>query len=218
VRFGDLRRLAPINDSFGYGRGRVIDRYYIDDFLGRYADDIHGRVLEIGDDRYTRKFGGNKVTKSDVLHYTGGNPRATVVADLTQADAVPSNTFDCIIITQTLQMICDVRAALRHLHRILRPRGALLATSHGTSKVCRFLGVDPWGEYWRFTSQSSRVLFQEIFGSGSVTVTPYGNVLTAMAFLHGLAVEDLKPHELNHRDPAFEVLIGVRAVKSDRSN
>ena len=218
VRFGDLRRLKPIDESFGWDRGQVIDRYYIETFLAGHVEDIQGRVLEIGHDWYTKKFGGNKVTTSDVLHYTEGNPQATIVADLTKADDIPSNTFDCIIITQTLQMIYDVRAALKHLHRILKPRGTLLATSHGTSKMCRFLGVDPWGEYWRFTSQSSRILFEEIFGPGSVTVMPYGNVLTAIAFLHGLVAEDLKGHELDYRDPAYEVLIGVRAVKSVTGN
>src|SRR5215210_988934 len=67
VSFGDLRRLEPLTRSFGYDRGQPIDRYYIEKFLSQYAGDISGRVVEIGDDRYTRQFGGERVIISDVL-------------------------------------------------------------------------------------------------------------------------------------------------------
>jgi hypothetical protein len=49
-----------------------------------------------------------------------------------------------------------------------------------------------------------------------VTVTSYGNVLAATAFLQGLAAEELHPEELDYRDPDYEVLISVRAVKAER--
>jgi hypothetical protein len=38
-------------------------------------------------------------------------------------------------------------------------------------------------------------------------------VLAATAFLHGLAVEDLRTRELKHIDPQYELVITVRAVK-----
>ena len=214
IDFGDLRRLKPIDPNFGFARGQVIDRYYIEKFLAAHAGDIKGRVLELGDSSYTNKFGGDKVTRSDVLHYVAGNPKATIIGDLTKADNIESNTFDCIIFTQSLQMIYDARSALKHIHRILKPNGVLLATAHGTSKICRVLGVDPWGEYWRFTAQSSKIMFEEFFKSGNVKVVPYGNVLTAISFLHGLVAQDLTPEELDYTDPKYEVLIGVRALKS----
>ncbi|NIV33023.1 MAG: methyltransferase, partial [Anaerolineae bacterium] len=66
VRFGGLRRVTPISQRFGYDRGRPIDRYYIEGFLAQHANDVRGRVLEIGDDSYTRQFGGNRVTTRDV--------------------------------------------------------------------------------------------------------------------------------------------------------
>lgn len=213
VRFGTLRRLQPISRVHGFDRGMPIDRYYIEQFLSAHALDIRGNVLEIGNDTYTRRFGGDRVTKSDVLDLVEGNPKATVVADLTSADHVPSDSFDCIILTQTLQMIYDMRSALRHLYRILRPGGVLLATSHGISKISRRLGVDPWGEYWRFTGDSARRLFEEVFCSGNVTVEAHGNILAAIAFLHGLASEELEQRELDYHDPDYEVLLTVRAIK-----
>ncbi|MGH7893805.1 MAG: methyltransferase domain-containing protein [Candidatus Binatia bacterium] len=213
--FGGLRRLTPVSRVVGFDRGLPIDRYYIERFLAAHADDIGGHVLEIGDDRYTRAFGGARVTRSDVLHVVGGNPKATIVADLTRADEVPSDTFDCIVCTQTLQMILDVEAALRHLARMLKPSGVLLATASGINRICRREGIDPWGEYWRFTTQSTRRLFARVFPPARVTAIAYGNVLAAVAFLHGLAAEELSREELDHDDPDFEVLVAVRAVKPE---
>ena len=187
VQFERLRRLTPISRIFGLDRGLPIDRYYIEQFLSTHSSDIRGRVLEMGDDFYTRKFGGNRVTKSDVLDTVDDNPMATIVADLTCGDHIPSVAFDCIVFTQTLQMIYDTRPALRHLFRILRPGGTLLATASGISKVARRKGEDDWGEYWHFTSQSMHELFQETFPGASIQIETYGNVLAAIAYLHGLA-------------------------------
>jgi SAM-dependent methyltransferase len=213
VRRTGLWRVTPISRIFGLNRGLPIDRYYIEQFLSNNSTDIRGRALEVGDDFYTRKFGGNSVTKSDVLHVADGSSAATVVADLTCADHIPSDTFDCIILTQTLQMIYDVSAALNHLYRILKPGGVLLVTSHGISKIGRREGIDHWGEYWRFTAQSSSRLFKEVFPGANISVKTYGNVLAAIAFLHGLAVEEMQKEELDYFDPDYEVLITVRAVK-----
>jgi SAM-dependent methyltransferase len=212
VRFGSFRRLTPISPIFAIDRGFPIERYYIEKFLSEHRQDVHGRVLEMGDDSYIRKFGGDRVQKTDVMSVVP-TPQATIVADLVCADHVPADAFDCIIFTQTLQMIYDMRAALKHLYRILKPGGVLLLTSHGTSKVGRRLGRDNWGEYWRITTQSAERLFAETFPNAEVEVGSYGNILTAMCALHGLAAEELSPEELDHVDPDFEVIVTVRAVK-----
>lgn len=213
VRFGDLRRLKPISSDYGNSRGLEIDRYYIEKFLAENAHDIHGRVLEIKHNTYTRKYGQDRVAKSDVLHPVEGNPDATIVADLTRADHLPSDCYDAIIFTQTLQVIYDIRTVIATLHRILKPGGVLLATASGMAKLS-LEDFDRWGEYWRFTSQSARLLFEEQFGVGNVSVKAYGNVLAAISFLEGLAVEDLKKRELDAVDRAYEVLIALRAVKT----
>lgn len=213
VNFGDLRRLRPISRVFGIDRGLSIDRYYIEQFLYAHAADIRKHVLEIGDNFYTRKFGSDQVTKSDVLNLVSGGPFTTIVADLTRADNLASDLFDCIILTQTLQMIYDFRSALEHLYRILKPGGVLLATTHGISKIGRREEIDQWGEYWHFTCQSIRRMCRELFPPGNITVESFGNVLSTIAFLHGLAMEELSIKELNHRDPDYELLITVRAVK-----
>src|SRR5947208_3646362 len=57
VRFGDLGSVRPISFYFGFDRGTPIDRYYIEKFLSTQATHIRGRVLEVGDDSYSRRFG-----------------------------------------------------------------------------------------------------------------------------------------------------------------
>lgn len=213
VDFGQLRRVSPISPVFAFDRGQLVDRYYIEQFLSACSLDVRGRVLEMMDDAYTRKFGGARVTRSDVLHSVAGNPRATIVADLTADNSIPTGAFDCIICTQTLQFIYDFRAALRELHRILKPGGVLLLTAHGTSRIGRREGIDGWGEYWRFTAQSMQRLLAETFSGGESRIEVYGNVLAAVANLHCLAAEELTRAELDHRDPNYEVLLAVRAVK-----
>jgi SAM-dependent methyltransferase len=211
---------------FGGDRGQPIDRYYIERFLARHAGeasyvlgDIRGHVLEVGEDSYTRRFGRfggpgpAAVERVDVLHADESNPAATIVGDLASGEGIPSETFDCVICTQTLLLIYDVRAAVATLHRILRPGGVVLATVPGISQICR-PDVDLWGDYWRFTTRSARLLFEEVFPPEGVRVEAYGNVLTSVAFLRGLAAEELKEHELEVRDPDYELLITIRAEKS----
>ncbi|HZO59720.1 MAG TPA: glycosyltransferase [Solirubrobacterales bacterium] len=210
VRFGSLRRTTPISDIFGFDRGRPIDRHYIESFLGRCAADVHGHVLEFGDDEYTRRFGGSRVARSDVLAVEDTNPDANIIGDLANADHIPSNTYDCIICTQTLQLVYDVRAGIRTLHRVLKPNGVLLATVPGITPIRPEEG---WDWYWSFTPLVVKRLLEEVFPAENMVVQGRGNVLSAVAFLEGLAVEELRPAELEHTDPAYPVTVEIRAVK-----
>jgi SAM-dependent methyltransferase len=197
---------------FGFDRGLCIDRYYIEVFLQRHSTDVRGRVLEIGDPGYTCKFGGDRVTCSDVLHAVPGNPQATLVGDLATGEGVPKEAFDCMILTQTFIFIYDVQAAVANCYAALKPDGVLLATFPGISQISRY-DMDRWGDFWRFTDASARQLFGQVFGPENITVETHGNVLVACALLHGLAAHELKQEELSYCDPDYQVLITVRAVK-----
>lgn len=208
-----LWRLRPISRDWGYDRGVPIDRYYIEKFLAFRSEDVRGRVLEVGTDAYTRRFGEGRVERSDVLHVADDAPGVTIVADLTRGEGIPDASFDCAIVTQTLHVIYDVRAAVGTLHRILRPGGVVLATFPGIARVSPD-DMARWGDYWRMTSAAARRLFGECFPGGEVEVEAYGNVLAAAAFLHGVAVEEMEERELEHRDPEYELLLGVRTRKA----
>lgn len=208
-----LRRTHPIRRDFGWQAGQPIDRYYTEThFLPAYSRDIRGQVLEIGDNRYTKQFGDGHVSRSEILHLHAGSPGSTINGDLTRAPHILSNSFDCVILTFTLQFIYDVPAALRTVARILKPGGVALVVVPGITQIARY-DMDNWGEYWRFTSLSARLLFEESFRPEDITVSTYGNVLTATASLQGLISSELRREELDFYDRDYEVLIGVRAIK-----
>ncbi|MFE4503275.1 class I SAM-dependent methyltransferase [Rhodococcus sp. NPDC056743] len=211
VRFGDLRRIEPICREYGFERGRPIDRFYIENFLDTHAHVITGSVLEIGERTYTQAF-GQGVTRSDMLHVADVED-ATYVADLTDAPNVPSNTYDCIILTQTLQMIFDTNAAVQTLHRILKPGGVVLCTVPGISQIADPVWNSTW--YWSFTELAVNRLFGGPFPRDGVDVRAFGNVLSATAFLHGMADRELKRQELNVFDPEYPVIVTVAARKGD---
>jgi SAM-dependent methyltransferase len=211
VDLGALRRTTPIDPNWGFERGTPIDRVYVERFVGSHAADIRGRVLEIAAPDYTTRFGAG-VERVDVLMAKEGNPQATIVGDLADAPHIPSDAFDCAIVTQTLQFVYDVGSALATLHRILAPGGVLLATAPGITKLSP-PEDEEYGEWWHYTGRSARRLAERAFGEGNVEVETYGNVLAASGFLYGLAASDLKPAELDAHDRLYEVIVGVRAVK-----
>jgi SAM-dependent methyltransferase len=213
VNFGDLRRTSPICRDWGYGRGTPIDRHYIDRFVKRHAADVRGRVLEVGTNELTRRYGGERVTCSDVLHVTYAGPPITIVGDLVSGAGLPTGVFDCALVTQTLQFIYDIHAVARTLHRILTPGGVALVTVPGITKISPE-DMNQWGQFWSLTSRSARQLFEEAFTPENVTVEAEGNVLAAAAFLYGVASEELSPSELDEIGGEFEVLIGIRAQKA----
>jgi SAM-dependent methyltransferase len=197
--------------TWGESRGGPIDRHYVAQYIGLHRADICGRVLEVAGDEYATAY-GNGVERIDVLDINPDNPRAAFVGDIADAPNVPDETFDCVLVTQLLPFVYDVRGAIATSHRILRQGGVLLVTTPG---ICRIAPVESesYGHWWNLTSMSARRLAAEHFGDENVDVTTYGNVLTATAFLFGLGMYDVTTEELAYQDPAFQVTVGVRAVK-----
>jgi SAM-dependent methyltransferase len=205
---GVLRRVEPLS-KWGADRGTPIDRWYIERFLERHRADIRGRVLEVRDSRYTSRF-GTDVEGVDILDVEAANPLATITADLAAADAIPAETFDCFVLTQTLQYVADLDGALRHARRILKPGGVLLATVPGISRVDTGHADR---DLWRFTPRACSLLFAESWAADEVEVTSAGNVLAAAAFLYGIAAEELRARRLAVHDPNYPVVVFVRAVR-----
>jgi SAM-dependent methyltransferase len=212
IEFGDLHRVVPISAAFGFDRGTPIDRYYIEQFLARHAVDISGRVLEVGDDTYSRRFGGARVTQQDVLHVHGGNRGVTLVGDITEPGVLPNSAFDCMVLTQTLHLIYDMRAAVEKIFDALKPSGILLLTVPGISQIDRGEWRESW--YWSLTTASARRLFAEVLGADAVDVESFGNVFAATAFLQGIALEEVDKTDLDFQDAAYPVTITVRARKA----
>jgi len=214
VDFGDLRRNAPISRTWGTDRGSLIDRIYIEEFLESRRSDIRGRILEFGDDSYARGFTGSSDVRVDVLDIDPGNLKATVVGRLDAPDSLPDSAFDCIICVQTLQFVPNLPLAFAALHSMLKPGGALLVTAPGIAQVVQ-RATNPWDDYWRLTAASVEWLARSAFGANAlVQAATYGNVLSATAFLQGVAAEELTAAELQERDPAYPLLVTLVARRS----
>ncbi len=216
VRFGDLRRTRPLASDFGYARGGPVDRYYIESFLQQHEADVRGRVLEIGDDSYTRRFGSDRVQRADVLHVDNVDG-AAYTGDISDGSFLPDDAFDCIILTQTLHLVYDFSAALRTIRRILSPGGVLLLTVPGISNM----DSGEWGSSWHysFTHLSLRRMAEEHFAGFETEVTSYGNVLAAIAFLHGLSRPELTQAELDDHDLPYSLIHALRVKRpAERSD
>lgn len=209
--WGDLRSVAPVDRDWGYSRGGPVDRVYIEEFLGRHASDIRGVVLEVQEPDYAHRFGGPRLAEIDVVDIDPANPRATVVADLRDAVALPTGRYDAVILTQTVHVIDDMGAVMREMARILRPGGVLLATFPAASRVCVEYGPD--GDFWRATEAGVRALATAAFPADAVAVESLGNVLATTAFLQGVGRTELSPAELAVVDPYHPTVIGLRAVR-----
>src|SRR5260221_9628750 len=135
---GATARIEPLSRVFGLDRGEPIDRYYIERFLARHAALIRGDVLEVGDDRYTRRFAAEGPGESRVLRTTPDDDPATLLGDLNYPESLPEAAFDCFICTQTFNFILPLAAAAESCHRLLRPGGVLLATVAGISQISRY--------------------------------------------------------------------------------
>jgi hypothetical protein len=110
------------------------------------------------------------------------------------------------VCTQTLQAIADPLSALRQAHTALRPGGVLLATVPGISQIAP---GDPFPDHVRYTAHGLRTLAEPVFPGAQVAA--HGNVHAAAAFLYGMAEDEVDPRALVHDDPAYELLITLRA-------
>ncbi len=164
-------------------------------------------MLELGNNAYTRAFGGQRVERSDVLSIEP-NPSATIIGDLTGDVSLPRLGFDCIILTQALQYLFDIHRAIETLYHALKPGGVLLVTAPGISPM-----EDRWPWYWTLTAATLDRLLADLFGQDAVNVEAHGNVHVATALLYGLAVEDLDSSAFNTDDSRYPVTVAGRAVK-----
>ena len=112
-----------------------------------------------------------------------GNPEATIVGDLQSGENVPVGEYDCMILTQALNLIYDFRGTLRHSLRTLKPGGVLLATMPGITQISMYDVEHGWGDHWRFTPMSVKRLLGELLPETNFTTREYGNVLAAISFL-----------------------------------
>lgn len=202
--------LEPVSRVFGSERGKAVDRYYIEKFLEENSADITGSCMEIGTDMYMKRFGGDKVTESCILHVEGyGN---ALKGNFETGEGIREGMTDCLICTQTLQYIYDLHAAIRNIFAVLKPDGVALITVPGIKSLCLF-DEDNWGEQWSFTGKSMERLCEELGDDAEFSVHTYGNAKIAAAYLYGVCREELEETDFEYNDRQFPFLITARIQK-----
>lgn len=202
----------PISRVFGLDRGKAIDRVYIEKFLEKYKEHIRGNVLEIAENTYTLRYGEDRVKESCILHVNGVGKNA-IKGNLETGEGMGDNSFDSMIITQTLMFLADAGSAVSHIYRALKQGGTALLTVAGISQVSRY-DDDRWGHYIGFYETGIRKLCAQIFGEENVGIEVYGNVKTATAMLYGLCSEDLHLSDFEVHDRDYPVIIGISLYKA----
>lgn len=207
-RWGNLRRQVPFSTSFGFDRGTPVDRYYMRTFFTTHADALRGVAGEVSEPTYLREFGDERLERIEVIDLDPANPRATLIADLSQSASLPTDTFDCLVITQTLQYIPAPERSLAVCVEALRPGGSLLVAVPALAAHDAHEPTE--ADHWRFWPAGLLSLLRRVAPQADHTVTGYGNLVATIAFLHGLSAEELKPAELRHSDPRFPVVVCAR--------
>lgn len=208
-RWGNLRRQHPFSEWYGYDRGRPVDRLYIERFLEQWGFEIRGDVLEVRSSVYTNRF-GTGVSRSHVLDIDAENLGATIVGDLCSPETLPVAAFDCAIVTQTLQFVRQPTDALSNLWRSLRPGATLLLSVPCLARIDHEL---PHADFWRWTPVGLRALIEDTCPAALIRIESCGNLVAAVAFLLGLAVEDLRPSDLDIQSAAFPITACARVKK-----
>jgi SAM-dependent methyltransferase len=207
-RWGNLRRPTPFSATFGYDRGTPIDRYYLDRFLTEEGGSIRGVVGEIAGTTLVDAYGGSRVTRTEVIDLDDTNPRVTLLADLGRPSSLPSSRFDCLVVVQTLQYVAEPDVAIANCIQALRPGGTLLLALPALAAHDDHERDED--DHWRFWPGGVAALATRVAPGASVRTVAYGNLVTALAFLHGLAAEELRPAELAHTDLRFPVVVCAR--------
>lgn len=213
----NILTIKPISRVFGLDRGLPIDRYYIEKFLFENKQLIKGVTLEIAESTYTKKFGNEKVKKALIFNVKESNIKSDIIGNLATGEGITKNLVDCFIMTQTLPFIYDIHGAVKNAVKILKPGGCLLITVPGITQISRY-DMSRWGQYWSFTDQSLRKLFEEVIPPSSISIKTYGNVKSAAYFLYGFAQHELTRKELEYQDSDYQLIIGAVIKKPSQIN
>lgn len=203
--------LEPASRHWGCERGTPIDRYYIEKFLSDNSSYICGDVMEISEDKYTKRYGGDNVVNSYILHVNGYGENV-IKGNLVTGEGIHENSIDCLICTQTLPFIFDIKKCVKNIFKMLKPGGSALITTGGITPISYYDYVR-WGHYWSFTDQSLKQLLSEYFDEDNIAINVYGNMKVAISFLYGLCLEDLNEEDLNYYDELYPVTIAARVIK-----
>ncbi len=196
----------PLSRQFGTERGTPVDRYYIEKFLEEYKHLVKGEVLEIEDNTYSLRYGGEQLTHSIVMDVGNHGEGVTFNGNLETGEGIQNELADCFILTQTLMYLFDLKSAAHNIGRLLKRGGTALVTCSGISQNSRRC-MDDYGCCFNFNVDALRKMFSSEPDLKVIEAGSYGNVKTVMAHISGLCREDLDISDFQENDKYYPLIV-----------
>lgn len=205
LAWGDLRRLVPICPWFGFSRGTPIDRYYLEHFARDVREQVCGCVVDIGGrPAFWQKLGFARVSRRCVVDIA---PQSGVDVVGNAADPLlfEADSVDGVLAFNVLEHCPVPQAVVDAVRRWLRPGGKLFCMVPSVQRVHRMPS-----DYCRLLPAALEVLFRDW---STMRLHVYGNPLTSIAALMGVAAEELDVGELDALHPDYPVATCAVATK-----
>ena len=205
INWGDLRRANPFCPRFGYSRGSPIDRYYLNLFVAEIRDQVRGDVVEVGGNNCNKnEYGFSRASRYRGLDVVA-SPGVDLVGDAAQPQCLPPSSLDGLVIFNVLEHTPRPWEIVANMRLWLREGGVACCMVPNAQRLHKAPE-----DYWRplpaalmemFTGWSERRLYQ------------YGNPVSTVASLMGIAAEELKEAELLDYHPDYPVVSCIFAKK-----
>lgn len=206
IDWGDLRKTAAFCSAFGLTRGTPIDRYYLKQFVNQIRSSVTGNVLELGGGSESdRQFYQFDLAQTYQTLNLEAAPGVDIVGDVHDRTCIEPESFDAIVIFNVLEHCHAPWMAVENIHAWLKPGGRCFCMVPNAQRLHK-IPMD----YWRPLPDAVEWIFRS-FAKTQLFV--YGNPLTTIASLYGIAAEELTPAELDTFHPDYPVATCIVAEK-----
>ena len=189
IDWGDLRRVRPVCEVFGAGRGTPIDRHYLSEFVASIRPLITGDVLDVGGHRSDRVHFRLREVASFRVADLQAREHVDVVGDAHDPALVPAESVDSVLLFNVLEHCRDPRLVAQNVHGWLRPGGRCFAMVPNAQRLHHAAE-----DHWRFSASGLQLVFGDFASTEPHT---YGSFTTVLASYAGIAAEELTSDELD---------------------
>lgn len=207
-RWGSFLRAAPFSDDDQREPGTPIDSFYVRAFVDANLDAVRGRVLAARDTELVDRSAVGRVSSVDVFDIDPYNVSAKILTDLCDPVAFDPASYDCIIVTQTIQRLADPALGLKVLWSALRPGGSILLSSPVVAPVDRAHGINR--DLWRYSSYGLQTLVRSVLPDAQCSACDFGSLATAIGFIAGIPKERMPQRALAWHDERVPVVACAR--------